>query len=333
MVKIGFLSIAHMHAFSYANALKKMPHAKLAGLYDPNEQRGRDGASKMGVKYFSEPAELLEQVDAVIVCSENSRHREFTELAASFGRHVLSEKPIATSLKDGAAMIDACQEAGVKLQIAFPVRFNTPARRLKELLADGAVGEILAIRGTNQGKMPGGWFIDPELAGGGAVLDHTVHVVDLLRWFLGREFISVYAEIDNFLPGVEIDDSGLLSMEMEGGIFVTQDPSWSKPEIYPTWGNVTLKVVGTAGVLYMDAFSQNFLLYDNKAAQIVQRSFTEDMDYLLIEDFVDMILADKEPSITGYDGLAALAVAKAAYESARLQRPISVAALMKEFSI
>lgn len=330
MVNVGFLSIAHMHALSYGNALHKMPQAKLVGVYDPDEKRGRSGAAAMETQYFKEPEELLEKVDAVIICSENTRHREFTELAANFGKHVLCEKPIATTMEDSLAMIETCKRADVKLQIAFPVRFNTPACRMKELLDRGAVGKVLAIRGTNQGKMPGGWFIEPKLSGGGAVLDHTVHVVDLIRWFLEKEFISVYAEIDNFLPEANIDDSGLLSMEMEGNIFVTQDPSWSKPDIFPTWGNVTLKIIGTEGILYLDAFSQNFLLYNDAKNKVLQKSFGEDMDFGLIQDFVEMIIKDTKPSITGYDGLQALAVALAAYESARVQKPILIADLMKD---
>lgn len=72
--------------------------------------------------------------------------------------------------------------------------FNYVGRRVKQALEQGQTGEVLAIKGTNHGRMPGGWFTDPDLAGGGAVLDHTVHVADLIRWLLGKEFTSVYAE-------------------------------------------------------------------------------------------------------------------------------------------
>lgn len=324
VVKVGFLSLAHMHAYSYAQALNSLPNAKLVGVYDPDHKRGKQGAAQMDTSFFSEPEELLQQVDAVIVCSENSRHREFAELAAKHGCHVLCEKPIATSLEDAEAMIETCRKANVKLQIAFPVRFSAPVVQLKSMLEQGAIGEVLAIRGTNQGQMPGGWFIDPELAGGGAVLDHTVHVVDLIRWFLQREFVSVYAEADSMIWDIPIDDCGMLSMELEGGIFVTQDPSWSRPKTNPTWGNVTLEVVGTEGVIYLDAFAENFLVYDDKENKISQHSFGPDMDLGLIKDFIEMIEEDREPSITGFDGLKALEVALAAYESAKIKQPIQL---------
>lgn len=325
VVKVGFLSLAHMHAYSYGRAVQSLANCKLVGVYDPDQERGRQGARTMNTEFFGDPKELLNQVDAVIICSENSRHREFTELAASYGRHVLCEKPIATTMEDGQAMIDACQKAGVKLQIAFPVRFSTPVQQVKAMLDKGSIGEVLAITGTNHGQMPGGWFVDPVLSGGGAVMDHTVHVADLIRWFLGQEFVSVYAEVgERILWDVDIDDCGMLSMQLEGGIIVTQDPSWSRPRTNPTWGDVTLEILGTKGVILLDAYAQNFVLYDDAHNKVSERSFAEDMDHGLIVDFVTMITEDREPSITGFDGLKAMEVALAAYESARLKRPVAI---------
>ncbi|MGI6625074.1 MAG: Gfo/Idh/MocA family protein [Limnochordia bacterium] len=322
VVNVGFLSLAHMHAYSYAKALGSLDHCELVGVYDPDQERGKQGAAEMNTKFFADPSELLDQLDGVIICSENNKHREWTELAAKHGCHILCEKPIATRMEDGQAMIDICQEQGVKLQIAFPVRFATPVRQVKAMLDRGAIGEVLAISATNHGQMPGGWFVDPTAAGGGAVMDHTVHVADLIRWFLNREFVSVYAEVDTLLWDVEIDDCGLLSMELEGGIIITQDPSWSRPRTNPTWGDVTLEITGTEGVIQLDAFAQNFVLYDDRAGKITERSFGEDMDFGLIQDFVTMIRENREPSITGFDGLKAMEVALAAYQSAQEKMPV-----------
>jgi predicted dehydrogenase len=313
-----------MHARSYARALDSLADCTLVGVYDTDPERGAQGAQELNTTFFADPTELLAQVDAVIVCSENNLHRELSELAAEHGCHVLCEKPIATTMEDGLAIIEACRRHHVKLQIAFPVRFVTPVRRVKEMLDRGEIGEVLAISGTNHGQMPGGWFVDPVLAGGGAVMDHTVHVVDLIRWFLGKEFVSVYAEVDQMLWDVDIDDCGMLSMELEGGIIVTQDPSWSRARTNPTWGDVTLEITGTKGVIHLDAYAQNFVVYDDVKNKISEHSFAEDMDFGLVADFISMIQEDREPSITGLDGLKALEVALAAYESARLRRPIKM---------
>src|SRR5690625_7873654 len=79
-------------------------------------------------------------------------------------------------------MIDVCEKENVILQIAYPVRFSQPMRELKEKIDQGDFGEILAFRTTNRGQNPGGWFIEKDKSGGGAVLDHTVHMVDIMRW-------------------------------------------------------------------------------------------------------------------------------------------------------
>jgi len=313
-----------MHAYSYASAVNQLPNAKLVGIYDDNEERGKRGAEMFRTRFFADAEELLKHVDAVIICSENAFHRKWTELAAKHGKDILCEKPIATSVEDAKAMIKACEEAGVRLQIAFPVRFCTPIRRVKALLDEGAIGEIVAVRGTNRGQMPGGWFIQKELAGGGAVMDHTVHVVDVVRWLTGKEVVSVYAEVDTMIHDVDIDDCGMLFMELEGGIPFTQDPSWSRPKSFHTWGDVTLELVGTQGSLYVDALAQSIRIYDDGAGKLVTQPFTEDMDLALIADFVEMVATKRSPSITGFDGLQAMAVALAAYESARLGQPVAL---------
>jgi UDP-N-acetylglucosamine 3-dehydrogenase len=125
--------------------------------------------------------------------------------------------------------------------------------RAREIVRGGALGRVLAVSGTNRGKIPGGWFLDPELAGG-AVMDHTVHLADLLRWMLDVEVNSVYAEVDSFFGAGETDDAAILTLELEGGsfadgAFATIDPSWSRGEGYPTWGDVIFRISGTSGVL------------------------------------------------------------------------------------
>jgi UDP-N-acetylglucosamine 3-dehydrogenase len=245
-MKIGVISFAHMHAHSYASIVSRMNGVELVGVTDDNEARGREAAERYGAVFYPNPAVLLAQdIDAVIVASENVFHRGHVIAAAAAGKHVLCEKPLATTKADAEAMIEACREHGVLLQTAFPVRFNTSIVRMKQIVAEGKLGRIVAIRGTNRGTNPGGWFVDPALSGGGAVLDHTVHVVDVMRWMMGAEVKEVYAEADRLLSEHEIDDCGVLSLEFDNGVFATLDCSWSRNASYPTWGDVTLEVVGT----------------------------------------------------------------------------------------
>ncbi|MFN2302713.1 MAG: Gfo/Idh/MocA family protein, partial [Anaerolineales bacterium] len=111
--------------------------------------------------------ELLDDgADGVIVCSENSKHRPLVELAAAHGVHVLCEKPLATTLEDAQAILDACTEAGIILMTAFPMRFSAPIVQFKQQLDNGMLGHVYCLNTTNQGRMPiheRSWFVDPIL--------------------------------------------------------------------------------------------------------------------------------------------------------------------------
>ena len=315
--KVGIISFAHMHALSYANALHTMG-VSVTGVFDDDAARGTEMARRFGTRFFSElDALLAENLDAVIVCSENVNHRAHVEAAAGRVPHILCEKPISTTVKDARAMIDACREAGSKLQIAFPVRFAPPVQRLKDLLESGTLGRLISAKCTNHGRMPGGWFVDKEKAGGGAVIDHTVHVVDVLRWTLKTEVTEVYAEVGyGLLHDTDIDDAGMLSFGLENGIYGTLDTSWSRPENYAIWGDVTLEILGEHGLVCVDAFKQTLTLTSAPAQKTEWVGWGSDADLGLIQDFLEMIETGREPSITGEDGLRALEVALAAYRSA-----------------
>ena len=327
MIKIGILSIAHLHAASYAACLNLIEDVEFVGVWNDDAARGQAFANQFGTRCFGSAEELLaEQLDGVIICSENVRHRPLTELAARHTRHIVCEKPIATTVEDAQAMIDACAANGVKLQIAFPVRFSPPVISLKQLLDQQTLGRVYSLKTTNHGRMPGGWFADKALAGGGAVIDHTVHVVDLLRWFWNAEVTEVYAEVgfDLLHPGLGIDDAGILSFTLSTGAYGTLDTSWSRPDAFPTWGDVTIEVVGEKGVMRLDAFKQHVGVYSNRAHRAEWVEWGSDTDLALIRDFVEMIATGREPSITGWDGLKALEVALAAYRSAETGQPVAL---------
>ncbi len=260
----------------------------------------------------------------MIVCSENARHREMVVAAAAAGKHVLCEKPLATTREDALAMIAACREHGVKLQIAFPMRFSPAVIALREAVRNGAVGTPLMVQATNPGRKPAGWFGDPDLAGGGAVMDHTVHVADMLRWIFAREITSVYAEIDTRIhPGAPTDDVGLLLLGLDGGISASLDASWTRAKSWPIWGGVTMDVIGDRGVLSLNAFNQNVQLFDDRTERYSLVPFAASGDPALVQSFVDAIRHDTEPQVTGEDGLRALEVALCAYVSARLHEPVA----------
>lgn len=325
--KIGLVSFAHMHALSYANALQTLG-VGVTGIYDENEARGTEMAARFGTRFFGElDALLAENLDGVIICSENINHRPHVEAAAGRVPYILCEKPIATRVEDAQAMIAACERAGSKLQIAFPVRFAPPVQKLKALLEAGSLGRLISATCTNHGRLPGGWFVDKEKAGGGAVIDHTVHVIDVLRWALGAEVTEVYAEVGyGLLHDTDIDDAGMLLFSLDNGVYGTLDTSWSRPANYPIWGDVTLEILGERGLVRVDAFKQNLALTSAPAQKTEWVGWGSDADQGLIQDFLEMIGTGREPSITGTDGLRALEVALAAYRSAEARKPVSLRA-------
>ena len=324
MVQIGILSAAHLHAASYATQIAAHPDAYLVGLWDDNRERAEKWATAWGTTAFDNCDALLEACDAVVICAENVHHRALTEQAARAKKHVLCEKPLATTPDDARAMIEVCQNEAVFLMTAFPCRFSPAFGGLLTSVQNGELGEILAVRGTNRGKCPGGWFVDKALSGGGAVMDHTVHVADLLRVLLGSEVKTVFCESGNGILHGDFDDTGFLSFTFENGVFATLDASWSRPKNFPTWGDVTLGVTGTNGVMELDMFTQESVYYDGEGGRISYQGWGSPIDAGLVDAFVRSVQTGTPPPITGVDGLRAVEIVAAAYESARTHQTVSV---------
>ena len=328
-VRVGIVSFAHVHAPPYAAALVGLDAADFVGIADDDAARGREAADRFGVRFFEEAGALFEAVDAVVVCSENRSHGEDAISALESGVHVLCEKPLATSVEDALAMVRASRTAERQLRTAFPVRYLPAIVRAREILRSGGVGRVLAINATNHGQIPGGWFLDPEASGGGAVMDHTVHVADLLRWMLDVEAGSVYAEVGSFFGAGGLDDGAILTLGLEGGplahgTFATVDPSWSRGDGFPTWGDVTLRITGTAGVLDVDPFARHLTSFDHEDRTTSWAYTGEDMNALMLEGFLRGVAEDDPAGASGIDGLRALEIVLAAYGSGRSHEPRKV---------
>jgi predicted dehydrogenase len=328
-MKIGIMSFAHLHAEAYIQNIRAIPGVQMIGIADENMERGQRFAQQFGTKLFSSYAALLgEQPDGVIVCSENTRHRALVELAAQHGVHVLCEKPLATTLEDAQAMIEACHAAGIVLMTAFPMRFSAPLLQVKARLDAGDLGQIYCLNTTNQGQLPihhRQWFVHKKLAGGGALMDHIVHLADILNWFFSDEITSVYAQSNHILHGdtVDVETSGLVMLKYADGIFATIDCSWSKPDNYPTWGGLVMELISKRGLTVVDAFSQNLNVFQQNPAKHYWAPWGSDANQAMITEFVTAIREGRQPVITGEDGYFALAIVLAAYQSAAKGHPVT----------
>jgi predicted dehydrogenase len=340
-VGVAVLGAAHTgHVWAYTRALTASPHAVVVGAHDPEPEHTRWIAQDFGVPLVDDPDELLAdpRVGAVLVCSANADHRAHVELAARHGRHVLCEKPIATSLEDAEAMVAACDEAGVQLHLAFPARFLPLVARARETVRSGRLGRLVGLVGANRGRPPlppsyPAWITDPVAAGGGALLDHSVHVTDAMRHVSGLEVVEVSAEAGALLWDCGVDDVALVSLRFGNGAVGSVDPSWSVPADHPWDYDFQLRLLGTEGSLDLTDGAE--------AVQVVRTGstigvegprglrdvgFGEDPDLAMVEAFLASVRAGRvlEPCATGEDGLRALEIALAGYRSATAQGAVAV---------
>ena len=327
-MKIGILSFAHLHAEAYIQNLRAVPGVDLIGLADEDPVRGERFARQFGANFFpTYEALLAARPDGVLVCSENSKHRPLVELAAAAGVNVLCEKPLATSVADAQAVIAACERSGVSLMTAFPMRFSVPLMEVKARLDAGELGEVMAWKGSNQGELPKkhrNWFVDKDLAGGGALTDHIVHLVDVMRWYLNSEVVEVYAVANRIFHAEEVDveTGGMVMLTFQNGVFASIDCSWSRPPYWPSWGGLSFELITDRGAVLVDAFLQNLTVYSHAVQRPTWAYWGSDANQAMVNEFIAALREQRQPKVTGLDGLRAVEVVAAAYRSVETGQPV-----------
>lgn len=337
LVGVAILGAAHMnHAWAFSRALTASPNARVVGVYDPDPGQTRWIQQDFGVARADDAAALLAstEVDAVLVCSANDEHRAYVELAAVHGKHVLCNKPIATTVEDAEAMVAACAAAGVQLHLAFVSRFLPMVERARTAVRDGRLGDLIGLVGANRGRPPlppayPRWITDPVSAGGGALIDHSVHVTDVMRHVSGLEVTAVSAEAGSLLWDLDVDDVAVVSLRLENGAVGSIDPSWSVPVDHPRDYDFSLRLVGTEGSLEITDGAEVLNVVSTRAGGprgLRQASFADDADRAMIEAFLASVRAGvvKGPCATGQDGVRALEVALAAYRSSSLGQVVEL---------
>jgi predicted dehydrogenase len=212
---------------------------------------------------------------------------------------------------------------------AFPLRFSAPLLEIKARLDNGDFGDVYCFNGTNRGELPTkyrAWFVDPVLAGGGAIMDHTVHLVDIMRWLTGSEVATMYARSNRIFHAdeVEVETGALEMLTFENGVFATIDASWSRPQYWPTWGGLDFEMVTQRGAVIVDAFRQNLNVYRHDWQRSNWAYWGTDSNHAMVSEFVAAIRENRPPSVTGLDGLRALEATLAAYESDRTGQTVQV---------
>ncbi|KGE98903.1 MAG: Gfo/Idh/MocA family oxidoreductase [Actinomyces urogenitalis] len=348
-LKIAVASFAHVHAAGYATLLASMPDVTLlcadpdgaqTSATEPGQLRGRALADHLGVSYVDTYEELFAwKPDGVIICSENTRHGELIEMAAAAGVPMLCEKPLAVTRAEAQRYTALAADAGVFLMVAYPVRFAAEFQDLATAIRRNELGSVVALSGTNNGKIPVGdrrWFTDPRLAGGGALVDHTVHVADLADALFESEPVRVRAVSNQILhravPGVDAETAGLVQVEYANGLSLSIDCSWSQPSQAPVWGGLTLDVLTTTTLAHIAPFGHGLSGMTDEGRRALFLGFGENLDAKMIDAFKRGIRDGHAPVPDGAAGTRTATIVEAALISAAYQGGVVDCATMQVVS-
>jgi 1,5-anhydro-D-fructose reductase (1,5-anhydro-D-mannitol-forming) len=300
---------------------------EVVAVVSSSPDRAQTFAGDLGIARWHdalEPALADPDVDAVYVSTTNELHAAATIAAAQAGKHVLCEKPLATTLEDAYAMAAACREAGVVFGTNHHLRNAPTHRTMRRLVEEGAIGEVLAARAFHAVSLPKHlrtWRVSSPTAGGGVVFDITVHDTDVLRFLLGQDVREVVA----FTAG-DVDHSVMGVMRFDGGVLASFHDSFTIAhagtglELHGTTGSLIAREVMTG-----EPTGDVFLRREVELTP-VDVGPRENLYVRALRAFHAAIRGDGEPAVTGDDGIKSLAVALAVRESGASGRAVTVAA-------
>ena len=323
-----------------APAITASAGSTLAAVVSRDAGRARTFAGKhAAANAYDDMSAMLADpaVDVVYVASPNGLHEEHTVRAAQAGKHVLVEKPMALDAEQCRRMIDACDAAGVKLGVGFHLRCHPGHRKLRELMADGALGTV-ALTTANWGRGtrglvelpprqgPQAWWDDPALAGAGAFMATGVHCVDTMRFVLAREVTEVVALTDAS-AGHPLEEMVAMSLRFNDGSLGTVMTGRRTPDYV---GNdiMVYGSMGRAGVRGSIDTSVGGTLDVRTDALSLDETYDADPIALYVRQvdvFNRAVDEGGDPAATGLDGLHAAQITAAMVESARTGTRIDIA--------
>lgn len=255
---VAMLSTAHIHTRSFMNQVRDRRDCRMVYVWDDVEDRGRRYANDYDVPFEAELDKIVNDpdVDAFIICSENTRHLPLLEKTLPRGKVVFCEKPLVTNTSDLAVVENLLAEHNSPLFAAYFQPFTAQMQGIMKLIDDGAFGNITRIRYRNAHHAAYGrwfdnpdlaWFVKPELAGGGAFMDMGTHALHLVLMMFG-EAEKVWAEIRNESGQYpEVDDFGIAKVQFKNGILGSVEASWTQ-----TGGTGGLEITGSEQSLWYD---------------------------------------------------------------------------------
>jgi len=319
-------------------------NAELVAVMGVHPERTSRIAAKYGVPGFTRVEDLLacDEVQAVYIAVPTYRHCDLAVQAMRAGKHVLCEKPMAMNPAECEQMIAVAEETQRKLAIGYMMRFHACHRKLKEMIDAGELGTLVMGRAQLTCWYPrieGAWRQDPALGGGGALMDMGSHCIDLLEMFCGpaRE---VTALSGNLVQDYPVEDSMVVALRFASGALGIVDCHFNVPdeasvnmlEMYGSRGRVESRgTIGQGSTGFLSAVlateAKGYEAAQKReegGAVIIQPEVMVNIYQAEIEDVSEAILHDREPTVTGADGLWGVRVCQAAYQSAAEGRTVKL---------
>ncbi len=314
---IGLGAIGGKHV----GMLKNLREANIVGVSDLNQDLVNKTVAGTSIQGYTDYRELLARPDleAVIIATPDHLHKDITIEAAQAGKHILVEKPIATTVEDGEAMIAAAKAANVKLMVGFTLRFVPHYVQAREIIQSGKLGKIVSVYSRRMNVIT-----QADRLGGRIGVLHFlgIHDFDLLHWLLGVEPDQVYsAESTSVEKRHPQENETFNTFKFKDGTLVCAHIGWNLTTAHPGGRDFKLTVIGDKGSLDIDLASQGLLMYSEFGSK-----FPSTAPGLDVEDkaFIDCVLDDKPVPATGEDGITALKMVLAAIDSIDKDAPVKI---------
>jgi len=327
-LQVGVIGVGRMGE-PYVQVLSRLPNVRLVAVCDVAHGLAERVSKEAGVPGYTDFRQMLEvekDIQAVCVCTSDQAHREPCVMAAEMGKHILVEKPLALTLEDGEAIIQAARAAKVKLMVGQILRFDPRYIGAWQAVKEGRIGEpVHAFARRNNILLSG-----QRIQGRTSVLFFLgVHDIDFLLWCLNDRPTTVYAAASRkVLTNLGVDDSIFTVIHFEKGTVACVEASWVLPNNSLATLDARLEIVGTKGAVYVDIHGQGLTVVeegrldrpDTMYGPVIHGQITGILKDE-IEHFVTCVLEDREPLITGEMALRAVRVIVAAHRSLETGQP------------
>lgn len=321
-IGIGLIGAGRAGMIHARNFRASVPGARMIAVADPDENNRKAAALELDLDgSCGDYRELLknDEIDAVVIVTPTKYHCEIAVEAARAGKHILCEKPMAMNSKECEMMEEAARRYNIKLQMAFMRRFDSAFAEAKKVVDSGEIGDVVMVRSNTRGpSIPKPWMYDISKSNG-PLAEVNSHDIDTLRWFTGSEFESLYAIGSNFRSSdartafPDFYDNVVLACSFENGMQGMIDGAQGVRYGY----DARVEILGTCGCIFLGRTKEHGITVC-KSDMKKYDGFTNSWSFLfqdayLEEDkaFVNCILEDREPAVTGHDGKMAVRVVNA----------------------